>query len=770
MSASISMVLDNARNGVVCDKERDVEKGEHHVNAAGHSPSIGSRPASSSRTSTSAESRLELEDKRRNSKSNVSSSTVVQVETGTANNEPIGAGQEAASKRKTGQGRGTERNAGGRWKAVGRLLRRLALIMLLLAGLAACLALLAVYAGPIFLVQLLAVVIVAYLVSGGRFRWFYVALKTLPRDFGAISGYVKIRWTIRSYSKADKSVADIFQQHVRRHPNKVCFIFEDQRWTFQQVEDYSNKVATVFSTYGYRKGDVIGIFLENRVELIALWLGLSKLGVIVPLINTNLRKISLLHSINVSKCQGLIYGPDFTDAVLDIISSVDSKLALYRLGNLPDSKPSKLDDKDLAAILAEVPPTPPNIQDKGCFNDKLLYIFTSGTTGLPKAAVITNSRYMFIALGIYIMGKFKSSDVIYTPLPLYHTAGGIMTVGTALLCGTTVVIRKKFSASAYFPDCIKYNCTIGQYIGEMCRYILAVPQRPEDKQHKVRLIFGNGLRPQIWSDFVSRFNIPRVVEFYGATEGNANIINVDNTVGAVGFVSRIIPAVYPISIIKVNEDGEPIRNAKGLCQKCEPNEPGVFIGKISNTPARAFLGYVDQKASERKIVRDVFSKGDSAFISGDILTADEFGYLFFKDRTGDTFRWKGENVSTTEVEAIISNLISYRDCVVYGVEIPGLEGRAGMAAIHDEKGTLDINQLLVDLKENLASYAIPRFIRILTKIDLTGTYKLKKKDLLDDGYNPKRIEDKLYYLSDSSGYQPLTTEIYDQIEQGKIRF
>lgn len=779
MSATISEISVNSiGNGIniISDKDRDVEKGELHSNVAGLSPSICSRPTSSSRTSTSAESRVELEDKLRNNRNRTNVSNIaVEVEIGTSNNEPIGAGTDVITttttpKTRTRTVRGTERSAANRWKAVSCLLRRLALIMFVISSLVACLALLSIYAGPIFLVQLLVVILVAYLVAGGRFRWFYIALKTAPRDFIAITRYIKVLWIIRGHERNNRTIADVFRQHVRKHPNKVCIISEDQEWTFQQIEDYSNKIATVFSTYGYHKGDVVGMLLENRPEFVAIWLGLSKLGVIIPLLNTNLRKASLLHSIKVSKCQALIYGVDFIDAVSDIMNSLDPKFPLYRIGNLPDKKTSNLNDNDLAVLTANVSSAPPLLQEKGSYNDQLVYIFTSGTTGLPKAAVITNSRFMFMAVGIFMLAKFKTSDRIYTPLPLYHTAGGVMSIGAALLHGATVVIRRKFSASAYFIDCIKYKCTIGQYIGEMCRYILAVPPKPEDKQHNIRIMFGNGLRPQIWPEFVERFNIPQIAEFYGATEGNANIVNVDNTVGAIGFVSRIIPSVYPISIIKVDADGEPVRNAKGLCQICEPNEPGVFVGKIiPNNPFRAYLGYVDQKASEKKIVRDVFAKGDSAFISGDILIADEFGNLFFKDRTGDTFRWKGENVSTSEIEAIISNLINYRDCIVYGVEIPGLEGKAGMAAIYDEKATLDVHQLSIDLKEHLASYAVPRFIRILSKIDLTGTFKLKKKDLVAEGYNPNIIGDKVYYLNEKSGYQLLTAEIYEQIQQGNIR-
>ncbi|CAD6227692.1 GSCOCG00001372001-RA-CDS [Cotesia congregata] len=656
-------------------------------------------------------------------------------------------------------------------RAIARTFQRIVLAMIALGLLGGLVALVWIFMGPIFVLQLVLVVIVAYFVSGGRLRWFYIAFKTAPRDLIALSRFIRLMWAIKCHEKKNRSVADVFQQFVAKHPNKSCFVFEDREWTFQEIEDLSNKVAYVFKSHGYRKGDVVALLMENRPEYVAIWLGLSKLGVTIPLINTNLRKTSLLHCINVARCQALIFSDELSESVSEIASSLDAKIALYKFDGKPNTNSSGLKEKDLSVLLDDASSSPLVLQEKGTYNDKLMYIYTSGTTGLPKAAVITNYKFMFIAGAMYYLGKFKTSDRFYTPLPLYHTAGGIVCVGQVLLQGATCVIRKKFSASAYFDDCRKYNCTVAQYIGEMCRYILASPPKPEDKQHKVRAIFGNGLRPQIWSEFIERFNIKQVAEFYGATESNANITNVDNKVGAIGFVSRIIPAVYPISIIKVNADGDPIRNEKGLCQECKPNEPGVFIGKIiPNNPHRAFLGYVDEKASERKVIHNVFKKGDSAFHSGDIVVADEFGYLYFKDRTGDTFRWKGENVSTSEVEAILSNLTNYRDCVVYGVEVTGSEGRAGMAAIHDENETLDLNEFVKNVKENLPSYGRPLFIRILTKIDLTGTFKLKKKDLQEEGYNPRKVNDKLYYLDPKSGYQLITPEVYDQILQGKIRF
>ncbi|XP_067217259.1 long-chain fatty acid transport protein 4 isoform X2 [Linepithema humile] len=756
------------------DKDCDIERGESRFAVA--VSSANSRPASTSAsTPTPGTALASAPASPRESASNrYDAGATAGVGHGVNVREPgTRHGQSTRAGANAGPTMRRERDSAckSRWKAIGCFLGRLTIIMLLLAAVAAALTLVVIYMGPIYLVQLLIVISVAYFVSGGRLRWFYVALKTLPRDVKGLIGYIRMLWEIHGHEKKDRGVADIFRQYVNRHPNKACLIFEDQEWTYQQVEDFSNKIATIFKSHGYKKGDAIALLLENRPEFVAIWLGLSKLGVITPLINTNLRKTTLLHSISIANCQALIYGAEFFDAVTDIVSSLDAKLALYRFGSHPNAMSIGLKEKDLNALLADTSATPPVLQEKGGYNDKVLYIYTSGTTGLPKAAVITNSRYIFIACAVHFMGVLRNFDRLYTPLPLYHTAGGVMAVGQAILYGHTTVIRKKFSASAYFSDCMKYKCTVGQYIGEMCRYILAVPPKKEDKEHNVRMIFGNGLRPQIWTEYVNRFNIPKVLEFYGATEGNANIINIDNKTGAIGFISRIIPSVYPISIIKVNEEGEPIRNSKGLCQVCEPDEPGVFIGKIKpNNPVRAFLGYVDEKASEKKVVYDVFTKGDSAFLSGDILVADALGYLYFKDRTGDTFRWKGENVSTSEVEAIISNIINYRDCIIYGVEIRGNEGRAGMAAIYDENGTLDIDKLTIDIKEQLPTYARPQFVRILTKIDLTGTFKLKKKDLQEEGYNSNKIQDKLYYLDAKLGYQLLTSEVYDQIQQGKVKF
>lgn len=357
------------------------------------------------------------------------------------------------------------------------------------------------------------------------------------------------------------AIADVFNQYVAKHPQKACFIYEGHEWSFREVNELSNRVANLFQQNGYKKNDVVGLFMENRPEFVCIWLGLSKIGVIVPLINTNLRQTSLLHSIQIAKCQALIYGDsltpgepsqlcfafcilisisvtpltlrfavDFFSAVNEIADRLNDgteSFAFFQFNENSDASLAQKYTKNLSDLLqaASKVDVVQSAAAKGAntHHDQLLYIYTSGTTGLPKAAVITHSRYIFIAAGIHYMADFKPDDIFYTPLPLYHTAGGVMSVGQALLFGSTVVIRKKFSASGYFSDCQKYKCTVAQYIGEMCRYILATPPNAADTNHNLRVIFGNGLRPQIWPQFINRFKIGRVAEFYGATEGNANI-------------------------------------------------------------------------------------------------------------------------------------------------------------------------------------------------------------------------------------------------------
>ncbi|VVC45602.1 AMP-binding, conserved site,AMP-dependent synthetase/ligase [Cinara cedri] len=622
-----------------------------------------------------------------------------------------------------------------------------------------------------FLCQVIVVAFIAFVASGG-YKFIYLLYRTAPRDINALFRYYYFLHTAKRFAKKNWTVADIFKNTVVKNtPHKVIYIFEDKEWTALQVEEYSNKVANAMLDSGYKKGDVIGLLMENRPEFVGIWLGMSKVGIVTALINYNLKSSSLVHSVNVASCNGLIYGSELSQDIDEIKSQLKNDVKLLKWSSVLATTNDGSDSTCLNSLLDKASPSTPNPPEKPGYNDRLMYIYTSGTTGMPKAAIITNVRYIFIAGAFSYQVALKYTDRFYTPMPLYHTAAGIMCIGQSLLYGCSVVIRRKFSASGYFQDISKYNCTASQYIGEMCRYILATPTKPEDTNHKLRIIFGNGLKTQIWKEFVTRFNVPRVAEFYGSTEGNANIANTDNTFGAIGFVSRLIPSIYPISIIRVNpETCEPIRNEQGLCMRCNAGEPGVIVGKIiSSNPSRQFLGYINNKESEKKVVQDVFEKGDAAFLSGDLLVSDEWGYLYFKDRTGDTFRWKGENVSTAEVEGVVSNIAGYRDCVVYGVEVPNSEGRAGMAAIVDKTNTLDIPSLSEGIQKALPNYARPLFIRKLNEVELTGTYKLKKLDLQKEGFDMGLIKDQLYYCNSKGVYEVLTPEVFKDIYAGKIR-
>ncbi|XP_050545912.1 long-chain fatty acid transport protein 4-like isoform X2 [Daktulosphaira vitifoliae] len=587
--------------------------------------------------------------------------------------------------------------------------------------------------------------------------------KTLPRDTKIIKDFItyfaKIRiLKLRGYD----TYAKIFKTLVIKHPNKIAFKHEDSTWTFQEVENYSNKIANYFKEKGFKRGDSVALFMESCPEYVSIWLGLSKIGVVVALINSNLQYETLLHSIKVSNCKTIITDTGHIDTLSNILTDKNnglfsSKRIYLKTGRIINSikyinlVQVVILDKELADVSTKSPEDDIHL---GSSNDEMLYIYTSGTTGLPKAAIMTQSRAIYIAMGTKHVAGINENDILYTPLPLYHTAGGILGVGSVLLGGSTCVIKSKFSASNYWKDCIKYKCTIAQYIGEMCRYCLSVPTSEFDTSHQVRMIIGNGLRPQIWQEFVQRFNIQKIVEFYGATEGNANMMNATNKIGAVGFIPIIAQLFYPITLIKVDPvTNEPLRGSNNLCIECEIGEPGLLIGKIKNTTENSFTGYVEKTATNKKIIKDVFQKDDKFFNTGDVLVRDELNFYYFKDRTGDTFRWKGENVSTNEVEAVISSIIAQKDCIVYGVEIPYTEGKAGMAAIFDKNGEIDLNDLIIGINKSLPNYARPLFLRIIKEsISLT-----------------EKISQDCIYFNEGNKFIPFTQELYKKIKSGKIR-
>lgn len=606
----------------------------------------------------------------------------------------------------------------------------------------------------------------------------YLIYHTLGRDMRAAMMMLKLMYLVKRAELRNWTVPKMFTETANRIPDKVMFYFEDQKYTFKEVEEESNRVANYFESKGYKKGDSVALFMENRPEFVTIWLGLCKIGVVPAFINYNLRHEALIHSVKVANSKALIFGAELFQAVSDVISSLGSDslpFPSFCHGELKHSSSKGcFPTTQLANELTDFSSLPVSqaIQDSIGFRDKLLYIYTSGTTGMPKAAVIKHSRYILAAGGCrYVIGC-NGDDIIYSPLPLYHSVAGMISLAGTMLHGTTMVMRNKFSASSYWEDCVKYKVTAAQYIGEICRFLLNSRECEEEKRHTVRLMFGNGLRPQIWRNFVNRFAIEKIAEFYGSTEGNSQIINIENKVGAVGFVSLLFPGILPLGLIKINEEtGKEFRDRSGKCIPCEPGEPGEFVGKIvRNHPVRDFHGYADESSTRKKILENVFSKGDLFFRSGDILVMDDLGWLYFKDRAGDTYRWRGENVSTNEVEATVSNMISLKDAIVYGVEVPGNEGRAGMAAIHDPEGEVDLERLATGVKEKLPFYSRPMFLRLVDRLEMTGTFKLKKFTLQHEGFDPSVVSDKLFFLHPKTGnYEILNKELFNAIVTGSLR-
>uniref|UniRef100_A0A8C1RQG9 Arachidonate--CoA ligase n=1 Tax=Cyprinus carpio TaxID=7962 RepID=A0A8C1RQG9_CYPCA len=564
------------------------------------------------------------------------------------------------------------------------------------------------------------------------------------------------------------TIPSIFSKTVARHPDKPALVYEatGETWTFSQLDQISNAVAHWALSQGWTSGDVVALFMESRPLQVALWLGLAKVGVEAALINFNLRRDSLLHCVGVSASRALVFGAELADAVSEVSFSLSATMVRFSTGDLSPDQMAALKCHPLDSILASQTLFFPR-----SLTDRLFYIYTSGTTGLPKAAIVVHSRYYRIAAFGYHSFRMRPDDVIYDCLPLYHSAGNIMGVGQCLIHGLTVVVKKKFSASRFWEDCIKHNCTVVQYIGEICRYLLSQPVRPSERQHRVRLAVGNGLRPSVWEAFMERFGVKQIGEFYGATECNCSIANMDGKVGACGFNSRILPNVYPIRLVKVNEETmELVRDKQGLCVPCQPGEPGLLVGRINQEdPLRRFDGYASQDATRKKIAYNVFKKNDSAYLSGDVLVMDELGYMYFRDRSGDTFRWKGENVSTTEVEGTLSSLLGQTDVAVFGVNVPGVEGKAGMAAIADSTGNFNCNSFLKEVQHALPPYARPVFLRISPCVDTTGTFKIQKTRLQREGYDPRLTTDQIYFLNSRVGrYELVTEELYNAFEDGSI--
>ncbi|XP_072236990.1 long-chain fatty acid transport protein 2-like [Leuresthes tenuis] len=587
-------------------------------------------------------------------------------------------------------------------------------------------------------------------------------------DLNYTVSMIRIGMRMSKLKKKFLSILDCFLDKVEKHPHKKFIIFEGTSYTYSQADKESNKVARALSTHAHLKeGDTVALFLDNEPQYVWVWLALTKLGCVSALLNYNIRSRSLLHCFSCCDALVLIVGAELRGAVEEVLPNLRQQgIRVFILSEHCDVEGiDSLSDK-----IKQVSDQPLSLELRANMNLKTpaLYIYTSGTTGLPKAAIINHER-VWMSSSLQCIAGVHSNDVIYIYLPLYHSSGFLMGLCGAIERGITVVLRRKFSASNFWNDCRKYNVTVIQYIGEVMRYLCNTPKRENEMDHKVRVAVGNGIRGDTWAEFLKRFGNMRICECYGATEGNVGFVNYVGKIGAIGREHFLYKMSNSYALIRYDtEKEEPVRDSKGFCIEVPKGETGLLVGKIGKRSL--FTGYAKNKQqTEKKKLKDVFVKGDVYFNSGDLLRIDNEGFVYFQDRIGDTFRWKGENVATTEVTDILLTVDFVEEVNVYGVKVPGHEGRIGMAALKlKENMDFDGKALYQHVKNYLPSYARPRFIRIQDALAVTGTFKQLKVKLAEEGFNPTIIKNRLFFLEDK-GYVPMTPEIFNAIEEGTLR-
>ena len=542
------------------------------------------------------------------------------------------------------------------------------------------------------------------------------------------------------------SIGKVFQDRAARYGDRVFIRFGEQRLTYREANATANRYAAVLAARGVGRGDVVGIMLRNSPNAVLMMLAAVKCGAIAGMLNYHQRGDVLAHSLGLLDAKALVVESDLLDAVDESGGATVAPTTIEEMERLAATAPTA-NPQSASAVLAK---------------DTAFYIFTSGTTGHPKASVMTHKRWLsalaiFGGLGL----RLKGSDTLYSCLPLYHNNALTVAIGSVINSGATLALGKSFSASKFWDEVIATQATAFIYIGEVCRYLLNQPPKPTDRAHKVRLIAGNGLRPEIWDEFTSRFGIARVCEFYAASEGNTAFINVFNVPRSAGW------AALPLAYVQYDPDtGAPLRGDDGRVQRVPAGQPGLLLSPVNKL--QPFDGYTDPSASEKKLVRDAFRDGDCWFNTGDVMSPQGMGHAAFVDRLGDTFRWKGENVATTQVERALGADKSIEECTVFGVEVPRTGGRAGMAAVKLRDGAeFDGKTLAETVYQQLPVYALPLFIRVVEEMEHTTTFKSRKVDLREQAYAPD-IEDPLYVLAGrDEGYVPFYDAYPDEVAAGK---
>ena len=566
------------------------------------------------------------------------------------------------------------------------------------------------------------------------------------------------------------TMADRLEHQAREQGERPFLIYGEQTLSYAEVDARANQMAHTLYANGLRAGDVCALAMENRPEFFCAWFGLVKLGVVVAFINNQVHGRPLLHALQTTDAKALLIGEECLANVQATDGFPNLPCWLIRDAENPWSGPlPKGIDGHFDTRLEKAPrtPFPRDIRAHIDAQTTTLLIFTSGTTGLPKAARYSHMRWMSSGDAMEVTLPATRDDVFYCCLPLYHGAAATSVTSTALKAGAAIVVRRKFSVREFWKDVARHQITIFQYIGEICRYLLNQPVRQGEREHSLRCMLGAGLSADSWQRWLDRFGPIQVFEGWGATEANAAIINVDNYLGSCGRVPDWNKTNVRLVRYDVENDCHP-RDENGFYQVCEVGEAGEVMGFIVDHPdirGGRFEGYTSAEATESKIRRNVFRDGDAYWSSGDLLRVDADGYCYFIDRIGDTYRWKSENVSTLEVANALGDLPGLELINIYGVQVPGHEGRAGMAAVLMQEGrAFDPQALFALTEQRLPRYAAPVFVRVTQAADLTASYKLRKVDLQRQGYCPDRCSDPLFIRDEQAGtYVPYSAQVLARV-------
>jgi fatty-acyl-CoA synthase len=566
---------------------------------------------------------------------------------------------------------------------------------------------------------------------------------------------------------ATRTLPVVIDEVAQRFPQLPALIGERHSLTYRELSDCIGRYADWAVRHAATGGAAVCLIMRNCPEFLAIWLGITRVGGVVALINHHLGGSALAHAIELAASTHIIVDPTLVEVVDTVLPQLSATPVVWVCGaGNPIHRCIDCDiESDDEIPLPKVP--------QPRLSDSALYIYTSGTTGMPKAAIVSHFRILQWSQWFAGMMGARRDDRMYNCLPMYHSVGGVVATCAMLVSGGSVVIPERFSASRFWDDVASSGATIFQYIGELCRYLVNNPPHPNERAHQLRLSCGNGLRADVWREFRLRFGIRENLEFYAATEANFSLFNCEDETGAIGRIPPFLSHRFPVALVKFDvAGGEPLRDENGFCSRCAIDEVGEAISRVPDAASRAgapFEGYTDRDASAKKILRDVFAAGDAWFRSGDLMRRDARGFFYFVDRIGDTFRWKGENVSTTEAAAAIGACPGVAEAVVYGVAVPGADGRAGMAAIVVTDG-FDLAVLHRHLEAALPDYARPLFVRVCGAIAATETFKQKKQELMPDGYDPSRVRDPLYFADREAGaYVPLDPMLYDRIARREIR-